>query len=108
MLHKAHNYIPNHFREPIELNYLTSLSNVSAEHFCRLFKNTFYLTPFEYITNLRMQEAKKLLAYTNYNISKIGHDVGYKSPSYFIHVFKAHTFMTPTEFRKTNNILKKP
>lgn len=97
---KAHNYILNHFREPIELSYLATLSNVSSEHFCRAFKSIYHFTPFEYIINLRIQEAKKMLVYTDSNIGKISRSVGYNSQSHFIQEFKKYEKLTPLEFRK--------
>jgi AraC-like DNA-binding protein len=44
-------------------------------------------------------EAKRLLGYSNFNISEVGHEVGFEDPNYFVRFFKKATGMNPREFR---------
>lgn len=99
-LQAAVKYIENHFTESIETPYLAELSQMTPEHFCRLFKKSYSLRPLEYVQNLRFQEAKrKLITHPHMSINKIAESVGYNSASYFIKLFKEKEGITPSQFR---------
>ncbi|MEI3015065.1 MAG: helix-turn-helix domain-containing protein [Ruthenibacterium lactatiformans] len=55
-----------------------------------------------YLTDLRIQQAKRLLTTTSKSINLIAEDVRYESSSYFIKIFKDTTGMTPNRFRRMN------
>lgn len=100
-LKRAVDYINNHYAEPIEVSYLAHICNMSADHFCRVFKRLYKMRPLEYINATRMQEAKnRLVKNPQLPISKIATDVGYNSTSYFIKLFREEENQTPTEFRE--------
>jgi YesN/AraC family two-component response regulator len=50
-----------------------------------------------------MEEAKRLLLSTDYSINEIAQRVGYDNFSYFSHVFRDKTGMTPNEYRSIKN-----
>lgn len=54
----------------------------------------------EYLTQLRMDEARRLLTQTGRSIQEIAEQVGYDDPSYFCKVFKKSAGVTPNRFRK--------
>lgn len=57
-------------------------------------------TPFRQIlTNVRIQEAKRLLTSTEFSIKEISYKVGYHNPNYFARLFKETTYFTPREYR---------
>ena len=53
----------------------------------------------EYVTNKRLEKAKKLLENTNYTISEIAEQVSYEDTNYFSVVFKRNVGITPREYR---------
>jgi AraC-like DNA-binding protein len=79
--------------------------SVSEDHFIRLFKETYGMTPNRYLQHLRHQEAKRGLRETDLKIETIGMRVGYDSLHHFSHIFKKWQGVSPREYRKMNNIL---
>lgn len=92
-------YISDNFSRDITLEELASLSGISMQHFCRLFKAEFGLRPMEYIALKRISYAKALLEATDKSISEIGRISGYPDPTYFGMVFKKYEGVTPTAYR---------
>ncbi|WP_426448422.1 helix-turn-helix domain-containing protein [Paenibacillus sp. S-38] len=72
---------------------------MSTSYFSALFKQHTGLTFVEYLTRLRIDKAKELLAATGLKAYDIASRVGYPDPQYFSVIFKRHTGMTPKEFR---------
>ena len=58
----------------------------------------------EYQTNVRIDEACRLLTTSNKKIIEIAEIVGYKDLAFFVSIFKKKTGVTPTEFRKIAKI----
>lgn len=79
--------------------------SVSEDHFIRLFKETYGMTPNQYLQHLRHQEAKRGLRETDMKIETIGKRVGYDSLHHFSHIFKRWQGVSPREYRKMCNIL---
>ena len=52
-----------------------------------------------YLSELRIEKAKELLADVTINVKDIGQKVGYRDSSYFTKVFKRFTGVTPSEYR---------
>ena len=76
-------------------------SGYSADHFRRCFKEDTGTTPLEYMTNLRINRAKKLLCATPYqSVESIASDCGFSDEFYFSRVFKKQTGTSPREYRK--------
>jgi len=93
-------YIDNNFTEPISLNSLAEVSHGSPYHLQRTFKKVLGITPSEYVQQVRITEAKKLLMHTHHTIANIAMSVGISNIPYFITLFKKKTDHTPTEFRQ--------
>lgn len=98
VLAPAMEYIDAHFAEPLELEQLSSVSGVSPQYFCRLFKKTTGMRPLEYAAQKRIQQAKLLLDENEHSIKEIAEMCGYSDPNYFSSVFKRITGITPTEY----------
>ncbi|MCA1949025.1 MAG: response regulator [Treponema sp.] len=98
---KAINYIKDHYAEPIQLSTVADAVLVSPAYLSRIF--TEYLsTPFvDYVTDLRISEAQRLIKTTNMNIKEIGIAVGYGDANYFSKCFKKYTGYTPTDYLET-------
>lgn len=93
---------PQIFSLPLKEIY--SMSNYSQSRFINLFKEYLNITPIEYITNLRIDHAKRLLAQTNYSLLSISNELGFSSYSHFVSLFKKRTGLTPSTYREHNYI----
>lgn len=97
-------YINDNYAECIELSELARISEMSEEHFCRVFKSYTGMRPFEYITNVRIQRAKEfLLRGKSEKVRKIAEITGFKSACYFSAVFKKLNGCTPEQYRSENS-----
>lgn len=93
-------YMNTHFAENISLKTLAKEVGASGNYLSDLFKKETGINYVEYLTNIRIREAKKLLAgKSNPKISDVAQSVGYASDRYMIDVFKKVTGMTPAEYR---------
>lgn len=92
------------FTDPeFTISQLLGDSPYSSDHMRWRFKKATGQTPGEYLTNLRIEHAKKLMCENRllrYHISEIGIMSGYYDIHYFSRIFKKKTGMTPTEFIK--------
>ncbi len=98
-INKIHKYINANLSEPIHISELSKLVGISTGYLHRIFKSTLNITPSQYITELRIENAKKLLLNLKKSISDISVLCGFQSFAYFSHVFKNHVGVTPREFR---------
>ncbi|MEG0215564.1 MAG: response regulator [Hungatella sp.] len=98
-------YIHEHYMQDISMQDLARAMNYSEAYFCKLFKQNFHQNFTFYLTEYRIQEAKKLLEDPMINIKEIGRAVGYSDSNYFAKVFKRITGQSPTEYR--NDIFKR-
>ena len=100
ILHKAIEYIDQNFdKEDISLNAVSSVANISPNHFSAIFSQEMGVTFIEYLIGKRMERAKELLMTTDMRSSEIAYQVGYKDPHYFSFTFKKTQGMTTREFR---------
>ncbi len=77
-------------------------SGYTADHFRRCFKEELGQTPLEYLTTLRINQAKKLLrAMPPQSVESIAADCGFKDEFYFSRVFKKQTGLSPLAYRKS-------
>lgn len=98
-LKAVYDFIGQNFRRDITLEEMSEAAGVTPEYFCRLFRRRTNMRPFEYVTRMRISEAKLLLETTDMPVSEIGAYVGYHDKSYFGSVFKRCEGVSPTVFR---------
>ncbi|NLG02447.1 MAG: helix-turn-helix transcriptional regulator, partial [Clostridia bacterium] len=100
ILQKAMEYIEaNYAQESLSLNKVASITNVSANYFSAMFSQVMKMTFTEYVTQKRMEQAKKLLRHSDKHSGDIALEVGYKDPHYFSFVFKKTQGCSPREYR---------
>ena len=94
-------YIEEHLNDE-ELSIVSVVSHVylNPVYFGRVFKNTFHMTFKQYLLKQRIEKAKQLLKKGEESIGNICNQVGINNPSYFSHVFKQHTGVIPSEYKK--------
>lgn len=99
-LMKALDYINYNYFSPITMDELCSVSGVTKQHLCLLFRKKLSMRPMEYIAKRRIQEAKALLTGTEKSIEQVAEEIGFCSESYFCKLFKRYEGMTPSAFRQ--------
>jgi two-component system response regulator YesN len=85
--------------ENISLNVMCRHMLMSLSYFSTVFKSYTGETFVEYLTRIRMENAKELLKTTDLKTYEVASKVGYSDPHYFGMIFKKIMGMTPTEFR---------
>lgn len=86
----------------ITLTEMAEITNLSRNHFCRLFKTETGLPPLQYLTKVRMEKARHLLTTTFLSIKEIMGTLGYdvRSRGNFTDQFKRYFDLTPSKYRK--------
>ncbi len=97
---RAKKYIEENFANPdICLMSTAKAVNMSPNHFSSVFSQECGMTYIEYLTNVRIERAKKLLKNTTMRSSEIAYEIGFSDPHYFSFIFKKITGCSPQEFR---------
>lgn len=100
MLRKVQEYIDSNYeKENLSLNEVAGAVGVSANYLSAVFSQSMNRTFVEYVTDKRMEKAKKLLRDTDESSGEIATLVGYKDPHYFSFVFKKTQGISPREYR---------
>jgi two-component system response regulator YesN len=100
LLGDALSYIREHFNENLSLESVSQKIFISPYYLSHLFKEELGVTFLEYLTRIRIEEAKRLLKDRNVTINAISSDVGYDDPGYFSKVFKKNTGLSPNQYRR--------
>ncbi|MDR2049136.1 MAG: helix-turn-helix domain-containing protein [Treponema sp.] len=95
-LAKALEYIREHYREGIQLGDAAEKALVSAAHLSRLFSEHLKTNFIDYLTELRIGEAEKLLKDPSMTVKDVAYAVGYQDPNYFGRIFKRITGRLPS------------
>lgn len=93
-------YILANLDKEISVENLAAMACLSTDHFSRTFKSIIGMSPNEYIIVKRVEKAQALLLTTELSQAEIMEEAGIKNISYFTRVFKKHTNLTPSAFRK--------
>ena len=99
IVRRAKDYIADHKSDPIKLEQIARAINVSPFHFCRRFKLETGLTFVEYLSCVRIEQAKLLLHKNNLRVSEIAYQVGFQSLTHFNRTFRKLVGSSPTEYR---------
>ncbi len=92
-------YIAQNYKRPITLDDMADLICVSKSYLCRTFRETYGITPVNYLLKMRINRAKQLLISTDMKIKLLSLECGFNDTSYFCMVFKRMEGITPDEFR---------
>lgn len=92
-------YVRSHYMEEISMREAARAVNYSEPYFCKMFKMQYGQNFTSYLSEYRINEAKKLLCQPNVNVKDVGARVGYPDSNYFTKVFRRLTGMNPSEYR---------
>ena len=96
---KILSYIDMHYKEDISLQDVAGDMNYSDAYFCKIFKQCFGKSFIVYLSEYRVERAKKLLEDIAINVKDVSIEVGYRDSNYFAKVFKRVVGITPTDYR---------
>ena len=94
------NYIRQHIAEDISVKTLCETFGLSKKRLYEISHEWFKTSIWDYISLVRIKEAKRLLCSTDYPISQIASMVGIGDYNYFTKFFKAHVGTPPLRYRK--------
>lgn len=93
------NFMLLRFHEPLRLEHLAKRVNLSVPHFCACFRKHFSVPPIEYITQLRLHHAARLLRDRNLSVKEVAVRAGYNDIFYFSKLFKKRYGASPKQHR---------
>lgn len=99
LIEKAKKIFEGCYNAPLNLNETAQTLGISHNHLGRLFKQYFGMTISDYMIELRVKEASRLLTYTDIKITEVALEVGFVSMSHFYKSFKDRTGLAPKEYR---------
>jgi AraC family transcriptional regulator len=98
---RARDYMSSKFAEPVTLSQLARVTCLSPNHLLRTFRKVFGGTPHQFLTERRVQEAKRLLAATELSVTDICLACGFESLGSFSSLFRKRCGSPPSEYRET-------
>lgn len=102
----AISWIWKHIADPIRIQDLTKVTNMSARSLIKRFNSALGLTPLAYIQSIRIRAAKRLLEETKLGIEDIGYNVGYSNVSSFTRLFRLRVGESPGAYRHRTQLNK--
>ena len=104
-------FIDKRYMEEISLDVLAAEANVNKKYFCKLFKEYFGKSPWQYLLQTRLNKACFMLLENEHNVKTIADKVGFSDEFYFSRIFKKTFGFSPRMYRakfnqaKTNGIM---
>jgi len=99
-IHRIKTYIVEHSREDITLEAIGKQIGLSPFYISKAFKDQLGVNYIDFLTECRIENAKKLMADPGKSLKEITYEVGYRDPNYFSKVFKKTCDLSPTEYRR--------
>ncbi|MEU8382593.1 AraC family transcriptional regulator [Streptosporangium sp. NPDC048865] len=100
LIERAVTAIHERYSEPLHLEDLAKMAMLSKFHFLRMFRRATGVTPGRFLSAVRLQEAKRLLLTTSFNVAYISAQVGYSGTGTFTRRFSESVGLSPTQYRR--------
>lgn len=97
---KVYEFIMHNFRRDLRLEMVADFANMSPGAFCRFFKKCFLKTFKEFLNEIRVGYASKLMIYHGYTASRAASEAGFNNMTHFHRQFKKYMRLTPIENMK--------
>src|SRR5690625_3611429 len=104
IIENAKKYILKNYQRDIKALDVAEQNFITPNYFSMLFKQKTGYSYSEFLNHVRINKACELLVTTPNKIYEIAEYVGYKEYKYFVHVFKSHVGLTPTDYRRSHFI----
>lgn len=101
-INAIYNYTFDHFQNKITIEEVAAIANVSPHSFCRYFKTRTLKTYWQFLLEVRIGYACKLIIENDMSISQICYSCGFNNLSNFNRQFKSITQMTPSQYMKVH------
>ena len=98
-------YISHHVNETLTVQKISDAINYNKDYLGRIIRECSGSNVKQLIVDEKLTSAKNLLQMTNYSCEKIGEMIGISSANKFVKFFKYHTGESPSEYRKTHQLL---
>ena len=99
-IHAITRYLQEHLNQEMSLAVLAEEFHLNPQYISQLFKNEIGVNFLTYLTNIRMENAKKLLLTTSLSIAQVSEQSGYADYRVFTKVFKKSEGITPSQYRR--------
>jgi AraC family transcriptional regulator len=96
---KVVDYIKENYQKECSLEELSEIAGISRFYLIRAFKDYLGKTPYDYLLDIRIENAKQLLTKGNMSITDICHECGFNNMSHFIRTFKKKAGITPSIYK---------
>jgi len=100
VVRRCEDWLREHFRDFEAISRVTAMAGIPERTFKRRFKAATGHSLIEYLQNLRVEEAKRLLETSDRPIDEISEETGYSDASFFRRLFKRLTGLTPSGYRR--------
>jgi len=101
-LYLAYDYILASYDQPLQLADIARIACLSPNHLLRTFKQIFGQTPYQFLTEVRLDQARQLIASTQLPITEVCLQVGFESLGSFSWLFSRRFGLSPRAFRQLN------
>jgi AraC-like DNA-binding protein len=99
-LREARDFMRHAYGRPLSLPDIAAQANLSPYHFLRIYKRAYGETPHGFLTRLRIERAKTLLARGSHNVTEACFEVGFSSLGSFSNLFAYRVGLSPSEYRR--------
>lgn len=97
----AKDWMEAHYQGAATLEDIAAVASMNSQHFLRMFKQVYSITPHQYLIDLKLKKARQLLEDNDLTISDICQAIGFESAFSFSILFKKRFGLPPSGFRKT-------
>nr|WP_145413171.1 AraC family transcriptional regulator [Paenibacillus xylanexedens] len=93
-------WIHQNYAEPLRLDDIAKVGQLSRAETCRNFQQILRTTPMQYVLDYRIRKSTELLRFSQRSVTEIAYEVGFNSTSYFIEQFRKMMKITPLQYRR--------
>ena len=104
-LRRVRNYVNDRLADDLSLDELAGVLELSPSRFCKRFRNTTGISPYQYVLRQRISESMRFLSSGRLSIIEIAQTMGFADQSHFTKAFKKITATTPKQFQLSQGYL---
>jgi AraC family transcriptional regulator len=101
---RVRSYIEENLDQPIRVEKLSAIANLSPTHFNRSFKSSFGETPHSYIVRRRLEQARHLMLTTEDSLTEIALACGFADQAHFTKAFRQNLSHSPAAWRRQSRL----